>query len=50
MQTKATVTFGSGEPFEIKDITIDEPQTNEVLIRLVGTGICHTDILAQTQA
>lgn len=50
METKAAVTFGSGEPFEIKHITIDEPQTNEVLIRLVGTGICHTDILAQTQA
>jgi Zn-dependent alcohol dehydrogenase len=26
MQTKAAVTFGKGEPFEITDITIDDPQ------------------------
>jgi aryl-alcohol dehydrogenase len=50
MQAKAAVTFGKGEPFEITDITIDDPKPGEVLIRLVGTGICHTDILAQNQA
>lgn len=50
MLTKAAVTFGAGEPFQITDITVDEPQTGEVLIRLVATGICHTDYFAQTQA
>lgn len=50
MQTKAAVTFGNGEPFQITDITIDDPKAGEVLVRIVGTGICHTDILAQTQA
>lgn len=50
MLTKAAVTFGNGQPFEITDITIDEPKAGEVLIRIVGTGICHTDILAQNQA
>jgi aryl-alcohol dehydrogenase len=50
MQTKAAVTFGKGEPFEITEITIDDPGPGEVLVRLVGTGICHTDILAQNQA
>ena len=50
MQAKAAVTFGNGEPFQITDITVDDPQAGEVLIRIVGSGICHTDILAQTQA
>ncbi|TWI58177.1 NAD(P)-dependent alcohol dehydrogenase [Halalkalibacter nanhaiisediminis] len=50
MQAKAAVTFGSGEPFQITDITVDDPQAGEVLVRIVGSGICHTDILAQTQA
>ncbi len=49
MLTKAAVTFGKGEPFQITDITIDDPQPGEVLVRLVGTGICHTDYFALTQ-
>ncbi|RFU62974.1 alcohol dehydrogenase catalytic domain-containing protein [Peribacillus glennii] len=50
METKAAITFWNGEPFEITEIKIDEPKAGEVLIRLVGTGIFHTDILAQNQA
>ena len=29
MQAKAAVTFGSGEPFQITDITVDDPQAGE---------------------
>ncbi|WP_017729108.1 NAD(P)-dependent alcohol dehydrogenase [Halalkalibacterium ligniniphilum] len=50
MLTKAAVTLGKGEPFQITDIMVDDPQPGEVLVRLVATGICHTDILAQNQA
>jgi aryl-alcohol dehydrogenase len=50
MKTKAAVTFVSGEPYQITDITIDDPKQGEVLVRLAGTGICHTDVLAQNQA
>ncbi|KIL49331.1 NAD(P)-dependent alcohol dehydrogenase [Jeotgalibacillus soli] len=50
MKAKAAVTFGKGEPFRITDIKIDDPKPGEVLVRLVGTGICHTDLLAQSQA
>jgi aryl-alcohol dehydrogenase len=49
MLTKAAVTFGKGEPFKITDITVDDPQPGEVLVRLVGTGICHTDIMVRDQ-
>jgi aryl-alcohol dehydrogenase len=50
MKTKAAVTFGKGEPFEITEITIDDPQPGEVLVRLVASGICHTDFFAQNQS
>lgn len=50
MQSKAAVTFGKGEPFQITEISIDDPKPGEVLVRLVASGICHTDVLAQNQA
>jgi aryl-alcohol dehydrogenase len=50
MLTKAAVTYGKGEPFRVTEITVDDPQPGEVLVRLVGTGICHTDLLARDQS
>jgi Zn-dependent alcohol dehydrogenase len=34
-------------PFEITRLEMDEPGPGEVLVRLVATGICHTDGLAR---
>jgi Zn-dependent alcohol dehydrogenase len=34
-------------PFEIQQLRLDEPGPGEVLVRLVATGICHTDGLAR---
>lgn len=50
MQTKAAVVFEKDKPFQLTDITIEDPKPGEVLIRLVGTGICHTDYFAQNQS
>lgn len=33
--------------FEIEDVDLDEPGPGEALIRIVATGICHTDGLAR---
>lgn len=30
--------------FVIEDVTLDEPRDGEVLVRLVASGICHTDL------
>lgn len=49
METKAAVTFNKGESFEITSITLDDPANDEVLVRLVGTGICHTDLIVRDQ-
>lgn len=44
MQIKATIAEKQGEPVKVKNVILDDPQPNEVLIKTVATGICHTDI------
>lgn len=33
-----------GEPAVLRDIQIDSPGPNEVLVRIVASGVCHTDL------
>ncbi|MSP44238.1 MAG: alcohol dehydrogenase, partial [Alphaproteobacteria bacterium] len=40
---KAAVLRKVGEPLTIEDIEILPPGENEVLIRTVASGICHSD-------
>ncbi|QGQ45997.1 NAD(P)-dependent alcohol dehydrogenase [Metabacillus sediminilitoris] len=49
MQIKAAVTNSKSEDFKIETIQLDEPKAGEVLIRLVASGVCHTDMVAQDQ-
>ena len=44
MQVKAAVARGIETPFTIEDVDLEEPRADEVRVRLVATGICHTDI------
>jgi len=43
MKTRAAVAWEAGKPLEIEMIDIEGPKTGEVLIRVVATGVCHTD-------
>lgn len=43
MRIRAAVAEEPAEPFLIKDLTLDEPRDDEVLVRLVAVGICQTD-------
>ena len=45
MQVTAAVAVGAGQPFEIKTLELDDPRDDEVLVRIVGVGVCHTDIV-----
>lgn len=45
MKIKAAVVPGMGQPFELKDVELEEPKANEILVKLVATGLCHTDLL-----
>jgi aryl-alcohol dehydrogenase len=42
--TRAAVVETGGAPFTLADIDLDELRANEVLIRMVATGLCHTDL------
>ena len=47
MNVTAAVVRGAGEAFTIETVTLDEPQSDEVLVRVVAVGICHTDVAVQ---
>lgn len=33
-----------GAPAEVEEFTIDDPGPNEVLVRILASGVCHTDL------
>ena len=47
MRTTAAVLADRGERFIVEDVSIDEPRAGEVLVRVIATGVCHTDAVAQ---
>lgn len=40
---KAAVLHQAGEPLRIEEVHIDPPKENEAAIRVVASGICHSD-------
>ncbi len=47
MQIKAAVTRETAGPYYIEQLELCEPNDDEVVVRIVGVGICHTDLAAQ---
>jgi S-(hydroxymethyl)glutathione dehydrogenase/alcohol dehydrogenase len=43
IKTQAAVAWGPGQPLSIEEIDLMYPQKGEVLVRIVATGVCHTD-------
>jgi len=41
---KAAVFHGTHQPLTIEDVQIDKPIAREVLVRVVGSGVCHSDL------
>jgi S-(hydroxymethyl)glutathione dehydrogenase / alcohol dehydrogenase len=41
---KAAVFHGPHQPLTIEDVEIDQPMAHEVLVRVVGSGVCHSDL------
>ena len=41
---RAAILEQPGEPAVIRDIVIDPPGPGEVLVKLVASGVCHTDL------
>lgn len=47
MRSRAALAVGKDQPFEFADVDIREPRDREVLIRVVASGICHTDLIVR---
>lgn len=45
---KAALLEGPGKPFRVQQVELDEPRGTEVLVRIVGCGLCHTDLGVQS--
>ena len=43
MKAKAAVAWEAGQPLSIEEIDLEGPKAGEVLLRIVATGVCHTD-------
>lgn len=43
MKTRAAVAWEAGKPLEIEEIEVAGPKQGEVLLKVVATGVCHTD-------
>ena len=48
-EIKAAVVRKKGGPFQIETLSLEEPRPDEVLVRIVATGMCHTDMVARDQ-
>jgi aryl-alcohol dehydrogenase len=47
MEIKAAVIYKQSGKFSLEQLEITDPNDDEVLVRIVGTGICHTDLGAR---
>jgi S-(hydroxymethyl)glutathione dehydrogenase/alcohol dehydrogenase len=43
MKSRAAVAFAAGKPLSIEQVDVQGPKAGEVLVRIVATGVCHTD-------
>ncbi|HYT30041.1 MAG TPA: alcohol dehydrogenase catalytic domain-containing protein, partial [Actinomycetota bacterium] len=41
---RGAVLNAPGEPVTIEDVTLDPPGPDEVQVRIVASGVCHTDL------
>ncbi len=40
---RAAIAWKAGEPLSIETVEVDPPKAGEVRVRIVATGVCHTD-------
>ncbi|WP_067934038.1 NAD(P)-dependent alcohol dehydrogenase [Alicyclobacillus kakegawensis] len=47
MKARAAVIYEKDAPFQIEEVELDGPRAHEVLVKMVSSGICHTDAIAK---
>ena len=48
-QARAAICRGNSEPFKIENVELDDLRPDELLVRIVASGICHTDMAVRDQ-
>jgi S-(hydroxymethyl)glutathione dehydrogenase/alcohol dehydrogenase len=43
MKSRAAIAWESGKPLTLEEVEVAGPKQGEVLVRIVATGVCHTD-------
>ncbi|MGY3175549.1 S-(hydroxymethyl)glutathione dehydrogenase/alcohol dehydrogenase [Pseudomonas sp. TE12234] len=43
IKSRAAVAFAANQPLQIVEVDVAPPQAGEVLVRIIATGVCHTD-------
>ncbi|KXO13862.1 S-(hydroxymethyl)glutathione dehydrogenase [Moritella sp. JT01] len=43
IKSKAAIAWGPNQPLSIEEIDVMLPRAGEVLVRIIATGVCHTD-------
>ena len=49
IKVRAAVLREKSKPFVIEELELEEPRADEILVRNVATGICHTDLTVRDQ-
>lgn len=48
MEITAAVARGADAPFSFETLDLEAPRPGEVLVRLVASGVCHTDLVTKS--
>jgi len=43
---KAAVVHAFGQPLQIEEMTVKEPGLHQILVKVIASGVCHTDLHA----
>jgi aryl-alcohol dehydrogenase len=49
MHARAAIVAEARAPFDFVDVELEAPREDEVLVRIVACGICHTDVAVRNQ-
>ncbi|TMO67794.1 S-(hydroxymethyl)glutathione dehydrogenase/class III alcohol dehydrogenase [Pseudoalteromonas aurantia] len=43
IKSKAAIAWGPGQPLSIEEVDVMMPKAGEVLVKIIASGVCHTD-------
>ena len=43
IKSKAAIAWGPGQPLSVEEVDVMPPKAGEVRVKVIATGVCHTD-------